>query len=336
MNKSVVVNSTVALWFRIARVFGMAPVSIRSDRDGCRVSVCTYSAFYGYFIGVVFNAAYIGYVYNVIKLGKITELDRTWLFWGLDAGVVLIIVDPVIACGAKLQSIMINDLIQLDKFVTLLLFAFKICLIIFYEEIRNSLQIINQELQRLYEMVGKDIEPKSQVFAWSLSRRLRVLCHSYWSTIAIYRRANKANELKYTFMFILYAYRLALGIYMSIVNSFRDDKELTDKLVMITILVIIGIVHLIEMIQFTEPFQHIYNEVETTCETLQQFKNRSYNLGKKVVKHLDIFMDLALEKAYCTPLGIFTMKNSLVATTISAIATGLAIIFQFNSSTNKQ
>ncbi|CAG4934088.1 unnamed protein product [Colias eurytheme] len=342
MNESVVVNSTVALWFRIARVFGMAPVSIRSDRDGYRVSVCNYAAVYGYFVGVVFCLCYIGYTYNVIRTATLQVNDRWMWFWALDYGVSLVIIESVVVGGAREQSVMISDLIQLDKinsqvdscyaeksknkrqntyiifgvlssylvmqmkiafdlrildswqfkcFAAIVqleycvLFAVKIRLFILNMEIKNSLQIINEELLRLYGMIGSDIELTSQVFAWSLSRRLRVLCHSYWSTIAIYRRANKANEIKTIVIFFLHAYRLTIGVYL----------------------------------------------VEKTCVTLKRFKYRAENFGKKVVKQLKIFSDLALEKAYCTPLGVCTIESSLVATTITAIVTSLAVVFQFQT-----
>ncbi|CAG4934074.1 unnamed protein product [Colias eurytheme] len=186
-NKSVVVNSTVALWFRIVRVFGMAPVSIRSDRDGYRISVCTYSALYGYIIGVVFTISYMGYIYNVIRVGLTPIIiDRRVWCWTVDFGLILAVVDPIIAGGTKLQSVMINDLIALNK-------------------------------------------------------------------------------------------------------------------------------------------------VETTFTLLSRFKNRVQTLGRKVVKHLDIFVDLTLEKAYYSPLGLFTIKTSLVATTITAMTTIIAVVFQFQS-----
>ncbi|CAG4934084.1 unnamed protein product [Colias eurytheme] len=390
MNKSVVVNSAAALWFRIARVFGMAPVSIRSDRDGCRVRACNYSAFYGYVIGVVLNICYIGFAYNVIRYGSFHISERWMWFWAVDFLITLLIIDPVVAGGARLQSVMINDLIQLDKinsqvnscyadrvidrkrstyfifgllfmhmlmsikvllydvhfldtvdfkwffgivqFEFFLLLAFKIRLSILNVEIQNSLNIINEELRRLYDMVGNDIEPKSQVFAWSLSRRLRVLCHSYWSTIAIYRRANKANEIKSLIVFLIYAYRLTTGVYLTILRiSTYPDKQSKEFALLVWYLVTICVTQLLEMIQFTESYQNIYNEVEKTYITLRRFRHRAKTLGKKVAKLLDVFVDLTLEKAYCTPLGIFTIKSSLVATTIAAMATCLAVVFQFRT-----
>ncbi|XP_038217483.1 uncharacterized protein LOC119836268 [Zerene cesonia] len=210
----------------------------------------------------------------------------------------------------------------LSRFKYALVRLVQIYIYVIYEEILSKIRTVRQELQDLADLLEFEFEPSS-AFTRSANASLRMIGEKLDFLREIFTKMNQCNEYA-----VFFAYICILS--WTIQSAFDFVLYRPQDVPVVIFLDILIVMHItFTMAVMIEPFRGINLEVQTIKLQVARMATTDY-VTDSIPAPLDMLYDeLSTMDMTFSPLGIFTMRRSLLIKTLGAAVTYLIIVVQF-------
>ncbi|XP_026333111.1 uncharacterized protein LOC113240106 [Hyposmocoma kahamanoa] len=358
------VDRSLALTLYVSRFFGVAPVSFKKKRNSIFVSVSPAMYAFSCFLLLALHASIIsGLVLDLNVASHRTVRVRSAtssLAWLTELVVVTVLITFAVYYGPKRVNLnvvclylcfylefmatfplelqfmdIVMKIVSAQKAINNALAEF-VCQIDSRE--KYNVKVVNfdylldkanvDEADNSSKNTTKYVKESASQISKKDTKLFRYLIVSYGAICDVVRQINDSNAILLVVLLLSFFLHLIVSPYY-LISFWVSTKH---WVVSAKLQIGMCIFHTFNMMIIIEPAHRCTEEMENTKILLSQLTRRVTRPGEPLFHELDLFhKQIVLNAASFTPMGICSLKRSIITTIFGGVTTYLVIILQFRA-----